>query len=69
MLVVRRQRLDDLVMIQQPGGIPGVFRKDKIHFFQHFECPERNILQITDGRRNYIEQKYCFTAIPAFRDL
>ena len=56
MLMIRRERFDDLVMIQQPAGIPGIFRKDHIDTFQHLQRPERNILQIPNGRWNEIEQ-------------
>jgi len=30
-LVIRGQGLDDLIMIQQPGRIPGIFCQDKVH--------------------------------------
>jgi hypothetical protein len=52
MLVIRRKRFDDLVMVEQPGRHPGIFRQDHIDLLQYLQSPDRNILQITNGRRN-----------------
>ena len=56
-LMIRRERLDDLVMIQQPGRIPGILRQDQINLFQHLQRSERNVLQIANGGRNKVEQR------------
>ena len=55
MLMIRRKRLDDLVMIQQLQGVPRIFRQDQVDLFQHLKCPEADVLQIADGRRNEVE--------------
>ena len=69
-LMIRRKRFDDLIMIQQPGGIPGILRQDQIHLLQHLQSSERNILQITNGRRNNIEQnkKLIYRDLEIFHD-
>src|SRR6185437_7075122 len=57
MLMIRRKGLDDLVMIQQPGRVTRILGQDHIDLLQHFQRPERNVLQIANGRRNKIEQR------------
>jgi hypothetical protein len=49
MLVIRRQGLDDLVMIQELEGSARIFRQDQVGLFQGIQCPETDILQIADG--------------------
>ena len=56
MLMIRREWFDNLVMIQQLQGVPGIFCQNQVSFFKHFERPESNVLQIADGRRNEVEQ-------------
>lgn len=61
-LVVRRKRLIDLVMIEQNGGSAGVFAQHYISRLDDLNGPEGYIGQVADGGWNNVEHK----ASPSF---
>jgi len=55
-LMIGRNRLTDLVMIQQVRTGPGIFRQYEIHLLQHFKCPKCDVFEITDGGGDEVKQ-------------
>ena len=44
----------DVVVLQQHGTGPGVFRQNKVRLLKDFHGTERHVFQISYGRRYYI---------------
>ena len=53
-LVEARRGRCDRVMLEEPGRAPRVFRGDEIDFAQHAKGAHRDVLEVPDGRPNYV---------------
>ena len=57
MLVIGGKGFYNIVMIQKMGRCACIFCKNEVDFFQQFQCPQRNIFQVTDGCWNEVEHE------------
>jgi hypothetical protein len=54
-LVVTEQTSLNAIVIEQPFGGAGILAGDPFRFFQDADRPVRDVLQVADGRRDYVE--------------
>ena len=53
-LMETRRGRRDRVVLKDPGGPPGVLRCDERHLTEDPQGPERDVVEISDGRRDNI---------------
>jgi hypothetical protein len=53
-LVIRRNRFLDLIMIEQVGAGSCILGQDKINILQYFQCTKCNVFEITNGSGNQV---------------
>jgi hypothetical protein len=55
MFVIARRRLVDVVVSQEPRGVPGILTRDQVHLAQHPQCPQRDVFQVSDWGGDHIK--------------
>ena len=66
--MMRGQRLADFIMLQQHRAGTGILGEDKVGFLQDLNGPERNVFEISDRSRYYIQYAWhrrLFSDFPA----
>ena len=54
-LVIADERLVDVVMLEEFAGVASVLAGDLIRLAQNAQCPERDVLEIADGRGDQVK--------------
>jgi hypothetical protein len=55
--VIADQRLSDLIVLEKFSRLTRILAGDRHHFFtKDAQSPQRDIFQVSDGRRDYVER-------------
>ena len=56
-LVIAGSAGRDAVMVEQFLRLPGIFAGNHVHFFEHAQCPQRDVLEIADRCGHEVQRR------------